>query len=215
MILRQVIAMQMQLDRQPHAANWNATAQRVRTYYEQKGINSLLLDLDRNIYTRSSSIDNAVRLGESLLANDKIDEAVNLLSTLPTNSLLVQAVLGLALLKYGNEDSARQLAGILSGERGTPMMTHPIRLRLARLEAGLGEKERAIATLTTLFAQLPPSHQIVVRKFCKKAPEFAELQSDVAFIAALQTVSRVPESACSGGSSCGTCPVRAQCPGTR
>jgi thioredoxin-like negative regulator of GroEL len=209
MMLRQVITMQSQLDRQPNATNWNATAQRLRTYYDQKGVDSLLLDLDRKIYAKFPTTDNAARLAESLTASDKSGEAIALLSKLPQKTPIVHAVLGLAHLKEGNRTEAEKIAAaVADGE-----LTLPVRLRLARLEAGLGEKEKAISTLAALFEQTPPSQQIAVRELCKKAPEFATLQSDASFIVALQTSSKVTESACSGGSSCGTCPMRTQCQG--
>jgi len=208
MILRQVIAIQSQLDRQPNVTNWNPTAQRLRTYYEQKGIDSLLLNLDQKIYAKHPTVNNAALLGESFVANDKADEAIALLSNLLQKTPLTQAVLGLAYLKDDDKEAASYIAASLADA----LMTNPLRLRLARIESGLGQKDKAIATLITLFEQTPPSQHIAIRELCKNATEFTSLQSDPAFIAAMQTSSKVTESACSGGSSCGTCPMRAQCP---
>ena len=208
LVLRQVITMQSQLDRTP-AATWNATAQRLRTYYDQKGADSLLLELDRKIYAKFPTADNAARLAESLTANDQADEATGLLSNLSNKSPHTQAVLGLASLKKGNKDEAQKIAASVADSTLTPAAM----LRLARLEAGLGEKDKAVSTLKTLFEQLPKSQQTSARELCKKAPEFASLQSDTAFAVVLQTPSKVTESACSGGSSCGTCPMRSQCEG--
>ena len=39
----------------------------------------------------------------------------------------------------------------------------------------------------------------------------ADMTSSAAFAQVLQTKSKVPESKCSGGSSCSTCPMRGNC----
>lgn len=215
MLLRQIIAMQQQLDREKNPAKWNGYAQRLRTYYDQNGADGMLLDLDRKIYAKTPSISNAGMLAESLMATENDGEALQLLSGISNNSrsALSNVLFGLALHRNGKTDEATTIASTYVTPQAKKPLTPPILVRLARLEAALGKKDAAIASLKQAFEQTPPGAQTAMRERCKTVDEFAELQNDDEFKVALNATSKVTESACSGGSSCGTCPMRSKCQG--
>ena len=81
----------------------------------------------------------------------------------------------------------------------------------ARAQAAVGEAAKSLATLTRCYESVPPSRLEPLKSHTKLCSEFADMTSSAAFAQVLQTKSKVPESKCSGGSSCSTCPMRGNC----
>lgn len=213
LLLRQMIATDQQLARETNIARWRAFAQRLRTYLEQKQANPLLLELDRKIYAKTPTADSAAMLAESLIATGNAKEASQLLAGLPeaSQNAMTKIVLALAMQHDGKTEEAKQVAAVYSTPQTRELLPTPTLLRLARLEAAVGDADAAKTSLKRLFEQTPPSGQATLRDRCKASVEFAGLAQDAGFEAVLNTASKVAESACSGGSSCGTCPMRSQC----
>jgi hypothetical protein len=86
-------------------------------------------------------------------------------------------------------------------------------VELARLYALLGAEGAASSELALALHWTPPSRLDNVRMSVRSHADFSGVMASEAFAAALQADSKVQESACSGGSSCGSCPSRSTCAG--
>ncbi len=119
-----------------------------------------------------------------------------------------RAIQGLALARQGKVDEAKQVAQTvrLTSDAGPGAV-----YAAARCYAAIGNAEQACQMLVRCFESSPPSRLEGFKQHAKTSPEFAALASQAGFAAALQTESRVPESKCSGGSSCASCPMRGKC----
>jgi hypothetical protein len=83
----------------------------------------------------------------------------------------------------------------------------------ARLHAASGDASQACALLVRCFEGVAPSQLERFKEQAKKSVEFTSLIATPEFTQTLQTKSKVPESQCSSGSRCSSCPMRAKCAG--
>ncbi len=97
--------------------------------------------------------------------------------------------------------------GVALGQEPGPQ----VRYAVARLYAVTGYSAEALAALAGCLESVPPSRQANLKEHAKRCPDFAKLASTEAFAKALDTPSKIPESACSGGSGCANCPMRGNC----
>ena len=82
---------------------------------------------------------------------------------------------------------------------------------IARMHAAVGNDQAALSTLRRCLESVPPSRLGDWKSRAKQCADFASLTASTGFQEVLQTSSKVVESACSGGSSCATCPMRGGC----
>jgi hypothetical protein len=149
-------------------------------------------------------------LAETQLALDQNAAAVKTLSLEPREATeMTQALLGIALARSGKAESAKQIAEklLLPADAG-PIVTYAA----ARLHAATGNPAKAVGLLTACFEAVAPSQLEGFKSHAKQCPEFAVIASNSDFARALETKSKVPESKCSGGSSCAGCPMSGKCP---
>ena len=69
----------------------------------------------------------------------------------------------------------------------------------------------SMALLTRCFESEMPSRLDALKQKANKSLEFAKLVSSEKFLQVLQTESKVPESKCSAGTQCASCPSRGGC----
>ena len=210
MLVRRAVALQDTLAREPNSPQWEQTAVALRSFYSAAGLHAQALPLDRKLFERSKTPDNAIQLAETHLSLDQSDEAVAVLSSLNAaqGTSASQALRAVALARQGQVDAARQIASQVrvSGpsDPGTLYM-------VARMYAAVGDVEPAMATLTRCFEAVPPSRLDLLKSHARQCPDFSSVASRASFTAALRTESKVSESKCSGGSSCSSCPMRGNC----
>jgi ferredoxin len=82
---------------------------------------------------------------------------------------------------------------------------------LARLQALADTGDASAATLTKAFELTRPTALPGLKKIVQSCKDFASIREGEAFAAAMKTESKTPESACSGGTSCGSCAKRSTC----
>ena len=108
----------------------------------------------------------------------------------------------------GQIDEARQIARRLT----LPPDAGPGEVyAAARLSAAVGKSEDAANLLSRSFELVAPSLLPEFKQQAQRCPELAGLVSTAAFAQALKTESQIPESKCSGGSRCSSCPMRGKC----
>jgi tetratricopeptide (TPR) repeat protein len=213
-LLRRVIQLRNSLDKEKDAARWENLARPLHSFYTSQKVYSEALALGKQIHTKLNSPWSAVTLAETQLALSQNDEAVKTLDGLAAGkrTATTQALLGIALVRAGQSDRGKEVGKeIALSENADAQTTYAA----ARLYAALGESQKAIETLAGCLASVPPGLQEGYREHARTSPEFAKLASTLAFVKALKTESKVPESKCSGGSSCAGCPMRGKCPSSQ
>lgn len=207
LLVSQAIKLQQAVKTEKDPKRWEAAAQSLSLFYSSQGLHAQALPVDEAIYNRLKSADAAVQLGETMLALDEHGRAVELLRDAPQNSPASQALLCVALVRQGNTDEANQVASTLK----VASDADPFTLYLAaRAQAAVGDSS-ALATLKRCYESVPPSRLNALKNHTKQCRDFARLTSSAAFSEVLRTQSKVPESKCSGGSSCSSCPMRGNC----
>jgi tetratricopeptide (TPR) repeat protein len=212
MLVRQAVALDNALSREEDPGQWEVMAQALRSFFIAQNLPAQSLPIDREIFRRLKSADAAVQLAETLLSLNQSEEAVRVLETVDSRraTLGSRALLAVALARQERIEEAQAVQASLvmpvSGE------TDPGTLYLlARMQAALGDQAGAISTLQRCFESVPPSRLDTLKSHAKTCADFASLASLASFTSVLRTESKVPESKCSGGSSCGSCPMRSGC----
>ena len=210
MLVRQALIYQNALAEETNPNQWLPIAQALRSFYISQDVHEQALELDREIHQREASAGSAVQLAETQLALGRNAEAAETLTALEAEKVTpaTQALLGIALVRQGKMDQARETIGAIKTSVDTGPGTYYC---VARATAAVGDVDDALALLTRCFEATPPSRLAALKSHAQKLPEFAPLASKPTFAEVMQTASKVVESKCSGGSSCAGCPMRGQC----
>jgi len=209
-MMRRIVDLRNRLNTETNPQRWEYMAKGLRAFYASEQIYPDLLKLDQELHLRLKSADSAAMLAETQLALDQNAAATKTLSLEPSEATeMTQSLLGIALVRCGKTDSAKQIAEKLSlpGD-ASPSVTYAA----ARLYAATGDSARAIGLLSACFQAVAPSQLEGFKSRAKQCPEFAAIASNPEFARALETKSKVPESKCSEGSSCAGCPMSRKCP---
>ncbi len=213
-MLRQVIAWQNYIEKTDDIIQWTYGCNVIRAYCVSHRLHQATLDLDRMVFDRLKNPEAAVKLAQTELSLGKAEEAVKTLSSLDTDKATVatRSLLGVALARSGKEEDAKKLAT----EIGVPEDAGSGTLySIARLQSVVGNEQLACHALVNCFESIPPSRLEAFKKHAEKCSDFQTIAKGELFETALKTKSKIPESQCSGGSSCATCPNRGSCPGSR
>ncbi|MCL4202000.1 MAG: hypothetical protein KJ000_05865 [Pirellulaceae bacterium] len=210
LLVRQVLLLHQAIETETDAQRWKQSAQALRTFYASRGMHKQALSVDEAVFARDKSANAAIQLAESRLALNEHSAAAEALSGLTPELATpgARALLAIALARQGKQDEARQVAGqvTVSDDAGPGTL-----YLVARMHGAMGDDKTAISSLQRCFEAVPPSRLDDLKLHARTCPDFASLSATPVFAAALQTASKVAESACSGGSSCGSCPMRSQC----
>jgi tetratricopeptide (TPR) repeat protein len=211
---RQVIELRKALVSEKDPQEWEALARALRSFYHREKIFPEALVLDQQLHARINNGVSATMLAETQLALNQNREAIKVLSALEPakNNAATQALLGIARAREGQKEEARKIAEAYS-------LPEPAGLGLvylaARLHAASGNADKALNLLKTTFEGVPPSRLETFKAVVKECPDFAGLAASSGFAQVLQTKSKVAESNCSGGTDCGSCPMRGKCPSSQ
>jgi hypothetical protein len=210
-IVKRIVDLRGRLGAEKKPQQWEYMARALRAFYVNERIYPELLKLDQAIHTKLNSAESAAMLAETQLAMDQNAAAVQTLSDLEPSkrTAMAQLLLGIALVRSGKADQAKQIAEKFSlpNDAG-PTVTYTA----ARLHAAVGDSAKAMTLLKACFEGTLPSQLDGFKSHAKTCPEFAAMASTPEFAAAMKTESKMPESKCSGGSSCAGCPMRGKCP---
>ena len=209
-VLGRVMKLRTDLGGTTDAAQWDRTAAALRAYYYSKGIFGEALALDQQAHRRADSPASATLLAETLLELDRNTEASSLLAQQPVAKLTPSARMlhGIALARTGDAEKAKQIAA----EVPLPFAATPnLMLIRARLLAGTRDDAGAVALLKKAFEATTPSLLAQTRERVRTCADFAALGSNSTFTQVMDTASKMSESSCSKGPSCGACPSRSSC----
>ena len=210
-IVRRIVDLRTRLDSEKNPQQWEYMAKGLRAFYASELIYPELLKLDQEIHGRLNTAESAAMLAETQLALDENASAAKTLSALDRSKAteMTQALLGIALVRSERTDEAKRIAENfrLPGNLG-PSITYAA----ARLHAATGDTATAVDLLKTCFEGTLPSQLEGFKAHARACPEFAALAPSPEFARVLETKSKMPESKCSGGSSCAGCPMSGKCP---
>lgn len=209
-LLRQVLAMRKGLDKETNPRRWETMARGLHAFYVSQGLYDDAIVVDQKLHERLDSAMSALILAETQLAMNRASDAAEVLARLPEDKHTAgsRAIQGIALVRQGQRDDAREIAASINLPKDAgPGTVYAV----ARLNAAAGNADAACQLLGRCLEATPPTRQAGFREHAKVCPEFASLIDSSSFASALATKSKIAESACSGGSSCATCPMRGQC----
>jgi predicted Zn-dependent protease len=204
------VALQDALAKESDPQKWEETAVALRSFFNAQGLHAQTLPLDRAMLDRSETADNAMQLAETLLSLERTDESAEVLAGLDPRQATTasQAMLAVALARQGKLEQAKEIAKNVKTQSkedpGTLYMT-------ARMHAAVGNTDQALSALTQCYEAVSPSRLDSLKSHARQCKDFAGIVSHASFATVLKTESKVPESKCSGGSSCSTCPMRGNC----
>jgi hypothetical protein len=209
-ILRRVIKLKQLLAEETNAEKWKSYSVAVRAYYYSKGYYSESQELDLATAKKFETAEFAVNVLETLLMTDQNEEAVKFLETQkftekPVRYQTLEAVL---LARTEKTEEALNAVKTIQLVPKTNAMSY---FDLARVYWAAGDKEKAFSSLTVLMEHTAPSEQPVVQILIQRSREFAPLQGTEEMKTILATKSKVSQSGCTGGSSCGSCSLKDKC----
>ncbi|HOA74047.1 MAG TPA: hypothetical protein PL151_21180 [Phycisphaerae bacterium] len=209
-MLRQVITLRERLSVEKNPEKWQAGARALRNYYNSHKLYEEALTLDKQLHEKVNSVDSAISLAGSYLALDRAAEAEQVLAAIDPAKLTPEAMIiqAIAQARQSKMDQAKAAAEKikLPADAGPNLLYN-----YACLQARIGDKAGAGATLTRCFEQIPPSRLAATKEIARQDPDLAALAGTPELAAALKTESKVKESGCSGGSSCGSCAKKGSC----
>jgi hypothetical protein len=210
MLLRRIIKIQRALDREKNLDRWRSSALELRDFYYQYGLKDRLLDLAKKMYAKDKSVDSAVFLADAHLLLDQNAEAEAVLASVEDGKLPLQGklLMGIAQARQGKTGPAQQRVS------NVQMPSEPVPrflIDLARVKVLCGDATGAMGELKTAFQSTRPSALASIKSYVTRQKDFAPVAKSDAFAAVLKTESKVNESDCSGGTSCGSCPSRGSC----
>lgn len=209
-MVRQVVKMRKRIGKERNPEKWETTARALRAFYYEHRVFGEALPLDEQVHAKLNTAESAALLAGTQLLLGMNAEAAELLGGLDAKQAMpqVSALLGIALARQGEIDDAKAAAQkcVLPDNAGPGLC-----FDLARLRALLGEAGEALGLLTRCFESTPPSRLEGRKTQAKECPDFTTLVAGADFAKVLETKSKVKESACSGGTSCGKCPSRSKC----
>ncbi len=209
-MVRQVVMMRNSLPKEKNLAQWEYMARALHSFYISNRLHGEALAVAEQMHAKLNIGSSALLLAETQLAMNKPAEAAEVLGGLAADKhdSTTRSIHSLALARQGKVAEAKTTAQSvqLAGNAGPGAI-----YAAARCYAALGNAEQACRMLVRCFEASAPSRLEGFKSHARTSPEFAALASRADFTAALRTESKVPESKCSGGSSCAGCPMRGKC----
>ncbi|MHC4944671.1 MAG: tetratricopeptide repeat protein [Planctomycetota bacterium] len=210
MLLQRIQRLRQYVSNQPVSPKWEKSVVSLHAFYHEHQILEEALALDRMAHGKLDSALTASLLSESLLRTGRNTEALALLEEGGEEKLNIpnRIYLGIALARMKRLEEAGEQASQLNI---TPLASPKLFLDLARLHALLDNRETCFALLRVCFEKTSPSRLDPVKETVRLCGDFKQLKDTPGFKAAMKAGSKIQESGCSSGSSCGSCPQRTKC----
>ncbi len=209
-VLRRVIKMREAVEKETNPERLAAMTSALRSFYYEREIYSEALALDQKTFEREKSADSAADLAHTHLQMGQTAEAETTIARIAADQMTPDLLLlkAIAVARQGRTDEAKAvLADFKVPENPSPALFY----NLACAHAQAGDAEAALKWLVQAFENIPPSRLETFKAQASTDKDLAPLKDNPGFAVALKTESKVKESGCSGGTSCGNCPSRAKC----
>jgi tetratricopeptide (TPR) repeat protein len=210
MAVRQMLRAQRALATMEDSDRWVQLAQALRSLYDRYRMHGDRLALDLKLHERLGTPASAANLARSQLQLGKNQEALTLLRGLEAAKAdaAITTLLGVAHARLGQTEEALSLLG------ATPVTADAdpgVLYDRARLCSLLGKPQAANTCLTRLLEATPPTELGATRARIEQDPDLTTAREAPGFAQTLATESKVQQSGCSSGRSCGGCSMRGSC----
>ncbi len=214
MMVRRIGQLQESLETETNAARWEYLARALEHFYRTERMYKESLALSQKKFERLKDARSAAALAETQLAMSLPADAIATLQSLDSEKATpaTQSLLAIALANVDRLNEAKQVAESVE----IPQEAGPAVLySAARMYAATGSTDRAVETLRRCFESVPAGQLEAFQDHARKCADFAALAPTAQFVSVLKTKSKVPESKCSGGTTCAGCPMRGKCPSSQ
>ncbi len=214
MMVRQIMQLQKGLETETNPARWEYFARALEHFYRTERMHDEALALSRRKFDRLKDARSAAALAETQLAMSKPADALATLESLGDEQAApaTKSLQAIALAHLDRMEEARQVAQTVElPEQAGPGVLYSA----ARMYAATGFADRAVETLRRCFEQVPAGQLEAFKDHSRNCADFAGLAPTAQFASVLKTVSKIPESKCSGGRTCAGCPMRGKCPSSQ
>ncbi len=187
--LREIIRMREDFAREEDSLRWNLLALHLRTFYQQNGITSELVDISLQIFDRTKLTWDAVCVINAMILAEQFDDALDFAASVDEKDAnpSIQISKGFVLYSAERLPEARKLARSIAMEE---LLTSDDLLRLARLQAATELHASAVRTLVRCFELTPVGTLENRKERVVKLPEFEPLLTSSEFAEALTTRSK-------------------------
>lgn len=209
-LLRSVGKMQAAMGTEPVAEKWQGYAEAVRNYLYGKGFYQAALTVDTAGYEKFNDVSHGSKKLETLLMLNKNDEAATLAQGLEATetSTRLATLKPVALARAGQVTQA--VAAVEKLTINADKDPYAL-FDLARISQAAGKQDEAYSYLKLFLEHTVPSEMATSRNMINLCEDFSALHDQEAYVTVLATESKVEQSDCSGGSSCGSCSLKGKC----
>ncbi|HAL45219.1 MAG: hypothetical protein A2Y12_04560 [Planctomycetes bacterium GWF2_42_9] len=213
-VLQRVVKMQNLIKTEINLEKWKSYAKAIRGYYYNKGFYSEALAIDLQAANKFNTGEFAANALETMLLNGKNAEAVKFIEEKKTEDKIVRYET-LSLAAQALNGKAKESVDALQTVKIDPKLDSKSYFDIARIYNAAGDKEKTLANLQLLLENTLPSEIEAERLMIKRTADLASLNGSDDFTKVLATQSKVEQSGCTGGSSCGSCKNRSKCSSTK
>ncbi len=202
MLMRRVIMLRKYAATKPISPKWERVVQTLHAFYHANGLLSEALALDKDAYSKLNSAISTSLLVETYLEMNENKKALKVLNGFSKDKYITQNWIYLSIChaRTGEVKKAKKI----QAKYITDKIKNPgLLLDVARLEALVGNTDKAYNILTLCFEQTPPSQLPGMKKYVKSSPDFKRISKTPRFSEVMKTVSRIKISSCSKSLSCG------------
>ncbi len=209
-VLTRVQNMHKNLSAEKDEKRWESMLRALHSYYCTHKLYEQAKELDKQLYERQKSEAAAVMLAETQLELNENKATERLLKSHMEGEATdyCRMLYGISLARQNKRDEAKS---ILTQKPITVDAPLGVRFQSARLYALLGEEQEVMTRLKSVFESVPPSRLGKIKEYVQETADFQSYSGSGQVATVLKTESKVPESKCSGGASCGSCPSATSC----
>ncbi len=209
-ILRRVIRMKNAMDSESDNKKWQDYYSAVHGYYMMQGYFTKALELAQQASEKLDTDVVKLDLMKLLIISGNDIQAEQIAGSNAgslSNDIRFQSLQSLLLARSGQSAQAIEAAENLTSSTEPSVMVN-----IACIYMAVGQKDMALNGIAAAIENTAPTQVPQIRLLIKNMPEFKDMLEDEAFIKAVATESKVFQSGCTGGSSCGSCSLREKCP---
>jgi hypothetical protein len=209
-MVKRAVSLREMVDQGEVSPKWNKMALSLHFYYHKNKVFSEALSLDKFVHSKANSADSAAMLADTYLRLNKNGDCIALLRGIDEKNKEAgnQIPLAIALARTGKGDEACSVAAAFPVADNADV---GILLDYARMYALTSQHKACAATMTKCLEISPVTQQKMIWSMVKECGDFKIYKDCPDFAKVMKTKSKVAESDCSGGSSCGSCPKRSGC----
>ena len=209
-ILGRVIKIREMLPQLADTPKWAPALKAVYSYCLDNRAYAEALNQANTFHAKQADSESAAMVANVRLETGDNALAVEVIEALPIDKRANDSwvLLGIAQARL---DRAAEAKAALQAIQPTEKPDASLLFDQARINSLLGDQAAAGECLTLAFENTPPSRLDAAKAKAQANADLVKLRDQAAFAKVMETESKIPESKCSGGASCGSCPSKGTC----